>query len=120
MGDAVVPSSAFLVSSIGASCGAAPQADTCALASEPITLFTSRWGDVGGNGGGAPDGSANVIDIGLVIDNVKGLSSAIPERRAWLKNPPNPFGNPINVIDIGLAVDAVKGLPYPYAINACP
>jgi hypothetical protein len=75
---------------------------------------------VGGGGGGPSDGAANVIDIGLVVDNVKGLVTAIPERRAWMKSPPNTVANPVNVIDIGLTVDAVKGLPYPYTIAACP
>jgi hypothetical protein len=55
-----------------------------------------------------------------VGDNVKGLVTAIPERRAWMKSPANTFANPVNVIDIGLTVDAVKGLPYPYPFPTCP
>jgi hypothetical protein len=119
-GDTVVPSSTLTVSQIAAGCGAAPLADACSAASASLPVSTSRWGDVGGGGGAGPDGAANVIDIGLVVDNVKGLVTAIPERRAWMKNPANTFGNPVNVIDIGLTVDSVKGLPYPYGVDACP
>jgi hypothetical protein len=119
-GDGVVPSSTFNVTHLAASCGAAPGANACAAASAALAVSTARWGDVAGSGGGPPDGIQNVIDIGSVVDNVKGIPTAIPERRAWMKNPSNPFGNPVNVIDIGLTVDAVKGLPYPYSISTCP
>lgn len=119
-GQAVVPSSTYHVSHLAAACGPAPGANLCATASAPLAVATSRWGDQGSGGGGPPDGSANVVDIGLVVDNVKGLATSLPEHRAWLKNPTNIAGVSVNVVDIGLAVDAVKGLAYPYGIVGCP
>lgn len=119
-GTAVVPSSIYEVDHIAESCGFGVSADECVDSSDFIVLATSRWGDVGKGSAGAPDGFVNVIDTGLIIDNVKGLTTAISERRAWLKNPPRPDLNPIHVHDIGLVIDACKGLRFPYVIESCP
>lgn len=119
--DSVAPSSIYSVSVLAAGC--AGQEATCAAASDGITLTTARWGDVASSGGGAPEGIANVIDIGLVVDKVKTLPTALPEPRCWLKlSQPSPYGAGVNVIDIGLTVDSVKGFPYPptFTISACP
>lgn len=119
-GDAVVPSSTLGANQIAAVCGTASTADNCALISAQLAISTSHWGDVGSGGGGLPDGIANVIDIGTVVDKVKGLPSALPAYRTWLKSPASPQAGSVNVIDIGLVVDSVKGLPYPYTISVCP
>lgn len=119
-GEMVVPSSTYHVSHIAAACGSAPGANVCAIASAPFAVSTSRWGDVAGSGGGPPDGLQNVLDIGQVVDNVKAISTSLPEVRAWLKNPTNVAGVSVNVVDIGLVVDSVKGFAYPYSIPACP
>lgn len=120
-GDAIAPLGMYAVSHLGPFCGSAAEADTCAAASTPLVLGTAAWGDVGSGGGGPPEGATNVIDIGLVVDKVKELPTALAETRCWLKQQePEPEASSINVIDIGLTIDAVKGLPYPYSIAACP
>lgn len=118
-GSAVVPSSTFEVSSLEEACGMRPEADTCAMATAAMMVSTSKWADVGGSGGGPPDDSGNTIDIGLVVDRVKGLPAAVAKRRAWLKSPIEPVTNGITVVDVGFSVDALKGFPYPYSIEAC-
>lgn len=118
-GTAVVPSSTYEVSQIDESCGTGPDADACTEASAALWVSTSRWADVAGSGGGPPDGIQNVIDCGSVVDTTKGVPTSVPERRAWLKNPPNASAHPINVIDCGLVLDSVKNFPYPYSITEC-
>jgi Zn-dependent metalloprotease len=122
-GNAVVPSSVYEVAHIAESCGSVPAADSCTDASLPLAVQTSRWGDNTRAGGGLPDGVANVLDIGAVVDKVKELPLAYIEPRLWLKTKnPNPVGEAIHVVDIGFTVDAVKNFAYPasFTIDACP
>lgn len=74
--------------------------------------FTRVWGDVGGSGGlGSPDGTANVIDIGHVVDRVKNLP---PPQPIWYADLASCEADGVaNVIDIGMTVDAVKAMPFP-------
>jgi len=120
-GDAVAPGSSYAVSHIAASCGGAPAADACASASAAIAVSTAAWGDITDAGYGSPDGASNVLDISAAVDKVKGLSTALPEHRVWLKSQqPDPDVSAINVLDISSVVDAVKGLLYSFAIDPCP
>jgi len=72
-------------------------------------------------GAGPPDGAANVIDIGCVVNKVKETPPFASEPRSWLKvQNPDPVADAINVVDIGQCVDAVKGLGYPFGMSVCP
>lgn len=119
--DTIVPSSDYSAVVLAASCLGIEE--SCAAASDEIALITERWGDVAAGGGSPPDGSTNVIDIGTIVDKVKGTAASLAEARCWLKQPSSsPVTTPINVIDVGHAIDAVKGLPYPanFTITSCP
>jgi len=120
-GDGIAPSGTYGISHIAESCGSVPSADSCNTASSALSLSTGAWGDVCSAGGGPPDGAANVIDIGCVVNKVKETPPFASEARTWLKQQnPNPVADAINVIDIGNCVDSVKGLPYPFSVTACP
>lgn len=101
-----------VVYSVAADCGVPQQP----VITEGAVTTTPPWGDVGGLPGQG-DGQTNVIDIGLVVDGVKGLSTAPPLYRTDLYGcVPN---QRMDVIDIGGVVDAVKGFGYRSGTN-CP
>lgn len=119
-GAEVTPSSHYNVQTITTGCNEVLEASY----SGSLALQTARWGDVhppfqlpSPNSLTQP----NVIDIGVVVDKVKGLVGAIPKVRAQLKtNDPDPFAA-VNVIEIGYTVDALKGFAYPFTgPESCP
>lgn len=119
-GAEVIPSSQYNVQTITTGCNEGAETSY----SVALPLQTARWGDVHPPfQTPSPDSVSqpNVIDIGVTVDKVKGISGAIPKPRAHLKgNDPNPSEN-VNVIEIGFVVDALKGFAYPFSGPvACP
>ena len=90
----VVPSTTY---EIRAACGE--------FLSDPGSTSTRVWGDVDGNG------SADAVDLQIVIDSVKSLSVSVPIEAMDLY--PRVPDNLINSLDLTLVVDAVKSLPFP-------
>lgn len=70
------------------------------------------WGDTG-----VDPGAANIIDIGVVVDRLKGLPTAPPIAACDFQ--PLVPDHLVNVSDLGFTVDAVKGFAYPFALP-CP
>lgn len=99
---AVVPGYTYTVRTVSA--GGAPS-----LSADALTFV---WGDTGMSAG-----VANVVDVGAVVDRVKGLPTAMPVAACDFQ--PQIPDHVVNVIDLGFAVDAVKGFPFPYPLP-CP
>lgn len=91
------------------------------MATAALVVPTAALCDVVGGGSDPwPNGNANTIDIGVVVDYIKGVNALRTEPRTWMKNPPDPDLKATNVIDLGHTINALKGLPYPYDIPSCP
>jgi hypothetical protein len=93
--------------------------------SEPLTVVTSRWGDLVGDCSGAscssPDGDVNFDDIAAIVDKFKNLPNAIQKSRADIA--PEIVDRVVDFVDIPLVVNAFRGLPYPWgtpSLGPCP
>ena len=73
--------------------------------SEPGIVTMRPWGDVN------DDGGADVLDITIIVDMLKGLDTPFRIESGDL-NPCEPDGV-INILDVTMSLDAVKRLPYP-------
>jgi hypothetical protein len=121
-GDAMIPSSTMNIEHIAASCGAAPGANTCTAASQPLLVTTAAWGDITSAAFGPPDGKADVLDIPAVTNKLKGVPTLFPEYRTWLKQrDPAANTDAITVVDLSDVQDGVLAKPYPASrtIDAC-
>jgi len=122
-GSAIVPSSAYEVENLAASC--AGQEANCTAVAGPLREATARWGDVVEPFNPPPSSAQpDFGDIAALVDKFKSALGAPIKARALLAGT-----NASGVIDpspdlgfthISACVDAFKGLPYPYAIVACP
>ncbi|MEK6797963.1 MAG: dockerin type I domain-containing protein [Planctomycetota bacterium] len=125
-GAEVVPSSAYDVTLLAASCAGVEA--TCGMTSAPLTINTARWADVAPGyqpippPPPPPPTQPNVLDIAAEVDKVKDLPTGTyskPQMQLQA-NVPNPRAN-VNVLDIANAVDAVKNKAYPFSGPcACP
>jgi hypothetical protein len=84
--------------------------------SDPLTIDTSRWGDLVGNCTvlpcTAPDGVVNVTtDVTAVLDKFKNLPGAVMKSRADLD--PNVPEWLVNITDVTAGLDAFLGFTYP-------
>ena len=91
--------------------------------SDPLTVSTSKWGDVvaGFGGGSQPDFG----DITALVDKFKQLGGAKDMTRTDLRGgagpgSPNTPDHVTNFSDISADVDAFKGFTYPFTIPTCP
>lgn len=124
-GSAIVPSSIYDVEALASDC--AGSEDTCALVSVPVTIGTTRWGDVElpynpPVGTTQPD----LSDISALVNKFKDAPGAPIKARAILA-PRNAFGDipdaavavNFSFTDIASCVNAFRGVPYPAKMGQC-
>ena len=90
--------------------------------SPPLTVLTSRWGDVVDPfNPPSPTQQPDISDISAVVDKFKGASGAVIKARAQLHpNVPDPSAS-VDFADISACVDAFKGQSYPFSgPSNCP
>ena len=121
-GSAIVPSSSYDVENLAASC--AGNEANCAAVSAPLTITTTRWGDIV-EPYNPPDPSSqpDFGDIGALVNKFKSAVGAPIKARAMLAGegarglinitPDLGFGH------ISACVDGFKGLAYPYKVGKC-
>lgn len=127
-GSAIVPSSVYEVENLAGACAGAET--DCVAVSAPLTIATTRWGDVD-----APYNppsttiQPDVADIGALVNKFRSAPGAPIKARALLAGEAgNPFGEITPTVlgvdllfsHISACVDAFRGLPYPYTISSCP
>jgi len=122
----VIPSTTYEVQAIYAESD--PSDETCY--STPLTITTSRWGDIVGYcPQGAPctppNGVVDFTDLSALVDELRNLPGAPIKSRADIAGElPIPPGLPdrkVDFVDYPREVDAFQGEPYPYARpTACP
>jgi hypothetical protein len=122
-GSAIVPSSTYRVQTLADTCQGIES--TCTAVSAPLTVSTTRWGDVE-----VPYNppSATVQpdlgDVGALVNKFRSAAGAPIKARALLAGD-DAFGNITTLgLDLGFGhiaacVDAFRGKPYPH-IKACP
>ncbi len=121
-GNALVPSSTYEVANLAASCMG--NEGSCTSVSAPLTIGTTRWGDVS-TPFNPPPGSTqpDFGDISSLVDKFKGVTGAPIKARALLVGI-NLRGDvdiapDLNFTHIAAGVDAFKGLPYPHKPGKC-
>jgi hypothetical protein len=118
----IVPSSAYDVQQLAASCQG--EESNCLAVSAALRVNTARWGDVVAPFQGPSPATLtqpNISDVAGVVDKFKGVQGAPIKARAQMQpNAPDPAA-PINILDVANAVDAFKSFAYPYSgPTACP
>ncbi|UCC31157.1 MAG: M4 family metallopeptidase [Phycisphaerales bacterium] len=118
--DEIVPGAMYEVQAIDLACGQWAEA----YYSAPLTLLTSRWGDLAGRCDVTrctpPDGTVGMIsDVTAVLDKFKNLPGSPIKARADLGGAvPNAV---VDMADVALAIDAFRGFAYPFARpEGCP
>jgi len=110
-GDAVVPSSEYVVQSIlqGSDVGSE------SAYSAELPIETSRWGDVD-EPFSPPDPTTqpDFVDVSRVVDKFKNLAGAPIKTRAMLQPDDPNMNQDVSFLDISATVDAFKGLAYPF------
>ncbi len=91
--------------------------------SSPLSLTTSRWGDLVKDCAttpcGAPDGQVDVsTDVTAVLDKFKNLDGAPGKARADVE-PGTPDGL-VNISDVTFVLDAFRGFDYPFVPGPPP
>ena len=123
MGSAIVPSSVYEVENLAASCQGSET--TCTAVSAPLSISTTRWGDVVEPfSPPSTTSQPDFADIGALVNKFKSAPGAPIKARALLAGT-NANGEIDPTPDLGFThisacVDAFKGLPYPYIIASCP
>lgn len=126
-GPAIVPSSVYSVENIATACQGTEA--TCALASSPLVLETTRWGDVE-NPYNPPSATVqpDVTDIGALVNKFRSAPGAPIKARSLIAGAPaNVWGeitSAVMTVDLGFShisacVDAFRGTPYPYKAGKC-
>ncbi len=110
----IVPGTVYEVRAVDCACDPSePPAE-----SEPLTIVTSRFGDIteflGNCPVDPPDGANNVDDILAVLSKFSSATCAILKSRADLE--PADLDRQINVSDALQTVRAFQGLPYDLSI----
>jgi len=118
--DEIVPGAVYAVQAIDLACGQSAEA----YYSAPLTLMTSRWGDLVGRcyvtPCTPPDGTVDMIsDVTAVLDKFKNLPGAPTKARADLAGAvPNAI---VDMADVALVLDAFRGFAYPFGSpEGCP
>lgn len=120
LGAEVIPSSSYQVYSVAASCaGTEP---TCLNISPPLSLTTTRWGDLTTPfNPPSPTVQPDSLDIVGVLNRYKSQSGSPLHASAAIQ--PNTVDPNVDVspLDVVATVDAYKGVAYPYTGPcACP
>lgn len=118
-GSGIVPSGAYDVQIVDEGCSASHEGNY----SVPLTLNTSRWGDLVSDCFvdycGPPNDITDFIDIMAVVDKFKNLPGAPSKARADLA--PGTTNRIIDFIDIGVIVEAFRNFPYTFpGPGECP
>lgn len=118
-GDAILPSSAYVVQAIDESCNGSLGDESRYSAGAAMT--TARWGDVTSPFQPPSEFSQpNINDILLIVDKFLGAFPPLKSSTQLLGNAPDPNLKP-DINDILLCVDSFLGQPYPYAgPSTCP
>jgi choice-of-anchor B domain-containing protein len=114
-GASIVPDSVYDVSMLSSAC--INQESTCVLATTPLSVVTTRWGNANG------DAFLNVTDVVSTVDALRDAPGAIPVYSATMKpNDPDPMQSPrMTITDVVLVIDALKLAAYPFAgPSMCP
>lgn len=124
-GPEVVPGATYEIQAIDSSCYIAPtmcSAGYASLLSEelysvPLTILTSRWGDVTSDCGVwplcVPLGDVSFLDIAAVVDKFRNRPDAPSKSRTDLaEDTPNLR---IDFVDIAYVVEAFRGSAYPFS-----
>jgi len=117
-GNAIVPSSTYLIEVVGDDC---VDLNDPSCYSDALEVHTGRWGDIV-----SPlqnvDGShqPTIADVMAVVRKWKGNLEPIKASAQLKNNVPNPSNN-VNISDVFLGANAWRGFPYPYDGPAsCP
>lgn len=119
-GSAIVPSSVYEVSMVGANCSGSE--DSCVSVSSPLVVQTTRWGDVEMLYSPSP-GQPDFGDITAMVNKFKGLAGAPIKARTLLLGDVD--GGNINIVPdlnfnhVAVCVDAFRGKPYPHEPCGC-
>jgi len=122
-GSAIVPSSIYDVEALASDCLGIE--DTCTLVSEPITIGTTRWGDVTEPyAPPSPTVQPDLSDVSVLLDKFRDQPGAPIKARA-MQVGIDAAGNidivpDFNFTHISTCVDAFRGRPYPHVISECP
>jgi len=114
--DEIVPNARYELQVIDCTCDPADEANYSA----PLSITTSRWGDlVGMNNAQPPNGTVDFVDVSGVVDKFKNSAGApIKSRTDVAPDVPNRV---VDFVDIPGVVDAFRGRPYPYnGPDECP
>jgi hypothetical protein len=122
-GSAIVPSSGYEVENVSSVC--AGMEESCTAVSVPLSINTTRWGDVEiPYNPPSTTVQPDLADISALVNKFRSAAGAPIKARALIAGT-DAFGN-IN-IDLNLGfdqisacVDAFRGKPYPHMIQACP
>lgn len=112
-GAEVAPSSTYEIAAVGAVCNAGAETEF----GPPLVVRTARWTDVAPPYQ-EPFGSVtqpNVIDVGVMVDKLKAVPSALSRPRVQLQPAAIDVSTGVTIQDVGFVVDAIKGFPYPFA-----
>ncbi|MGB2987485.1 MAG: hypothetical protein WBE26_16600, partial [Phycisphaerae bacterium] len=130
--DEVVPGALYDVQAIGCACDPSNPAHYSA----PLSIATSKWGDVVGayytnpancmvmpsgyvDCWSPPNGVVNFDDISSLVDKFRNLFGAPRKARADIA--PDIPDRLVNFVDVSYDVDAFRGLPYPFdGPDECP
>ncbi|MBI1827765.1 MAG: hypothetical protein HY287_07735 [Planctomycetes bacterium] len=119
-GAEIVPSSAYDIQQLAASCQGVEA--SCTAVSAALSVNTGRWGDIAAPFQ-APSPAAltqpNITDVSACVDKFKSVATAIIVARADV-NPAVP-NERVDIADVANIVDAFKNLAYPFpGPTACP
>jgi subtilisin family serine protease len=110
----VVPSGAYAVQAIDESCSL----DSEVNFSPPLSLRTSRWGDVVSNCAtnpcGPPDNVVNITTDAVSVANKFGNRLGAPDKPR-VDMEPGLVDQLVNITDLTRCLDAFRGLAYPFA-----
>ncbi len=111
--ESIIPSGTYIIEALDEGCDRTIEENYSA----PLTISTSKWGDVVGdcttNPCGPPDGIVNVTtDVTAVLDKFRNLEGAPIKARSDID--PNRPDQIINMTDVTHVLDAFRGFDYPF------
>jgi hypothetical protein len=111
----IVPSAVYTVQAIN--CATNPLNELSY--SPPLSITTSKWGDIAGGGCQAPNNAVDMVDISCLIDKFNNRPGAPMKARSDIA--PDVPDKVVNFVDIEKIVDAFRSVLYPYfGPDECP
>ena len=125
-GSAIVPSSTYQVESLASVCAGTEA--SCTAVSAPLTIRTTRWGDVAESyNPPATTAQPDIADVAAMVAKFRSVPNAPIKVRVLIAgNDTNgnfdtaTVTNDFNFTHIAACVDAFRGNPYPFTIQSCP